>query len=124
MPLLMLFLFGIISFGSALYIQNNMLNAARDAVRRMAVAEANGSGAAVQCGSETLDSAEAVACAYLASWGTNFQVTATNQCPIEQDATVEITTSASSAALADVFGFLDGVTLRAKVIMRKEEACS
>ncbi len=123
-PLVMLFLFGIISFGSVLYIQSNMLNAARDAVRRMVVAEVIGNGVAVHCGSETLGSAEVVACAYLATWGTNFQITATDQCPFEQDATVKITTSASSAALADVFGFFNGRTLSAKVTMRKEGACS
>ena len=39
LPVLMLFLFGIITFASALYIHVNMENAAREAARRMAVAE-------------------------------------------------------------------------------------
>ncbi len=39
MPVMLLILFGIIEFGSVLFLHNNMLNAARGAARRMAVAE-------------------------------------------------------------------------------------
>ncbi len=39
LPVLMLFLFGIITFASVLFIHVNMENAAREAVRRLAVAD-------------------------------------------------------------------------------------
>ena len=44
LPFLMLFLFGTVTLSSALYIHVNMENAAREAVRRMAVEEATFNG--------------------------------------------------------------------------------
>ena len=40
LPVFILCLFGIVSFASTLYMENNMVNAAREAVREMAVTEA------------------------------------------------------------------------------------
>ena len=40
LPVLMLFVFGVISASSALYVQNNMESAAREAARRIAAVEA------------------------------------------------------------------------------------
>ena len=52
LPIFLLCLFGITSFASTLYMENNMVNAAREAVREMAVTEAPFSQGAVTCGSE------------------------------------------------------------------------
>ncbi len=137
LPVLMLFLFSIITFASVLYIQVNMENAAREAVRRLAVADnvactaAGGTtapctGATVVCGDPiTGGTVEDYACTYLADWlANNFEVEAEPAaCP---DLTVTVTVrlpDASTAALGDVFGFFDGRTLSAEVVMREEGAC-
>ncbi len=125
-PVFMLCLFSITAFASVLFIENNMLNAARESVRIMAVREAPFSLGAVQCGSteaQIVGSVEYIACAYLTPWGTDFTVNASTDCPAEDKATVQITVDASQAALADVFGFFDGKTLSARVSMRKEDNC-
>ncbi len=137
LPVLVLFLFSIITFASVLYIHVNMENAAREAVRRLAVADnvactaAGGTtapctGATVVCGGPiTGGTVEDYACTYLADWPINFQVEAEPAaCP---DLTVTVTVrlpDASTAALGDVFGFFDGRTLTAEVYMREEEACT
>ncbi len=123
---LMLILFTIISFASTLFLQNNMVNAAREAVRQMAVVEAPFTSGAVQCNAleaQSVGSAEYIACAYLTFWGTDFFVNAGDSCPGDDKATVRITLAASQAALMDIFGFFDGKVLTAEVSMRKEDAC-
>ncbi len=124
LPVLMMFLFSIIAFGTALYAHVNMENAAREAVRRMAVAEVSGLGTPVTCTSaQALDvtTAEFRACTYLADWP-NFLVTAaTGVCP---EVSVTVTVGAEEVALGDVFGFFNGRTLTAEVIMRQEAACT
>ena len=125
-PVFMLCLFGITAFASTLFIENNMVNAARESVRQMAVLEAPGDGNDVQCDAQqaqTVGTAEYVACSYLTFWGTDFTVNASTDCPAEDKATVEITLDASQAAVMDVFGFFNGKELTAKVTMRKEDAC-
>lgn len=126
LPLLLLFLFAITSFGSALFIHSNMLNAAREAARQMSVREASSLAGEVHCDqvdAAAVGFAEYVACQYLSSWGTDFVVAASDLCPVERRVEVRITTDASGAALLDVFGFFDGHTLAAEVAMRREQAC-
>ena len=139
LPLLMMFLFSIISFGSVLYIQSNMENAAREAVRRLAVSDATrctaGGGGTGACTGATVDcdavitggTAEDFACTYLANWQVDFEV-AVEANPSGLDCSELIVTvtlpNASEAALADVFGFFDGRTLTADVTMREEEVCT
>lgn len=125
-PIFMLVLFGITAFASTLFIENNMVNAARESVRQMAVLEAPYTGGPVQCDAaeaQVVGSAEYVACAYLTFWGTDFTVNASTACPADDKATVQITLDASQAAIMDVFGFFNGKTLTAEVSMRKEDAC-
>ena len=128
-PIFMLMLFGTTAFASTLFIENNMVNAARESVRQIAVLDVPFAGADVQCDSaqaQTVGTAEYVACTYLTFWGTDFTVNARDNCPgIAGDvrATVQITLDASQAALMDVFGFFNGKTLSANVSMRKEDAC-
>jgi TadE-like protein len=126
LPVFILCLFSIITFASTLFIENNMVNAAREAVREMAVTEAPFSPGAVRCDSQEaaiVGSAEYVACTYLTFWGTQFLVDAGDDCPAEDRATVRITVDASQAALMDIFGFFNGKTLQAEVTMRKEDPC-
>ena len=126
-PVFMLCLFGITAFASTLFIENNMVNAARESARQMAVLEAPFTVGAVQCDSteaQIVGSAEYVACTYLTFWGTDFTVNASTDCPAEDKATVQITLDASQAAVMDVFGFFNGRTLSAEVSMRKEEDCA
>ena len=126
LPVFIICLFSIIAFATALFMENNMVNAAREAVREMAVAEAPFSPGTVRCDSEeaaVVDSAEYVACTYLTFWGTDFLVDASDECPAEDKATVRISVDASQAALMDIFGFFEGKTLTAEVTMRKEDAC-
>ncbi len=127
LPVLMLFLFGIITFASVLYVHVNMENAAREAARRMAVAEAPAAGAPVSCTNvqaTTPGTAENYACTYLADWAIDFQVEADILCPASRDVIVTVEAPAAQAALGDVFGFFDGMTLSAEVVMRREEACA
>ena len=126
LPVFILCLFSIVAFATALFMENNMVNAAREAVREMAVTEASFSLGAVTCDSDEaaiLDSAEYVACTYLTFWGTDFLVDANDGCPDEDKATVRISVDASQAALMDIFGFFEGKTLTAEVTMRKEDDC-
>ncbi len=128
LPLLLIFLFGIITFASTLFVHSNMLNAAREAARKMSVAEAShtpGSGVACsQPEAAVAGSAEATACAYLVTWGNDFVVDATDFCPASREVAVRISTDASNAALLDIFGFFEGRTLAAEVNMRKEQSCA
>ena len=132
LPLLMLFLFSIIAFASTLYVQVNMENAAREAVRYMAVGEAPAAGAEVSCSSvqaTTTGTAENYACIYLVDWPVGFTVTARidGVCVVggvdDRDAVVTVEVDADEVALADVFGFFDGRKLTAEVVMRPEAAC-
>ncbi len=126
LPVFILCLFSIVAFATALFMENNMVNAAREAVREMAVTEAPFSPGTVSCGSDEAaieDSAEYIACAYLTFWGTDFLVDASDECPTDDKATVRISVDASQAALMDIFGFFEGKTLTAEVTMRKEDAC-
>src|SRR3546814_2393043 len=63
LPVFLMILFGIIQFGSVLFLHNNMVNAAREAARRMSVAELDKAGA------------ETYAETYLAGWNLTFTVT-------------------------------------------------
>ncbi|MGH8597846.1 MAG: TadE/TadG family type IV pilus assembly protein [Gammaproteobacteria bacterium] len=112
LPVFLLFLFGIIEFGSLFFLQNNMVNAAREAARSWSV--------------QQLD-AVTVAKNYLAGFGQTFNITATDGCtlnPKVQDVTVHIDTDAASASLINYLGLFTGGTLNADVTMRKEIPCS
>ena len=64
LPIFLAILFGIIQFGSVLFLHNNMVNAARETARRMSVAEL------------TAANAPAFAQNYLAGWNLVFNVNA------------------------------------------------
>ncbi len=141
---MILFLFGIIGFGLITYAHNNMVNAAREATRRLSVAEdaVTAANTSVVCGSAAYDvvvaaatavsktSAEQLACDYLAGWAIDFNVTAVECDPAEllidpnyRDVTVLISTLASDAFMVDLWGLFSG-NLEAEVTMRREAGCA
>jgi Flp pilus assembly protein TadG len=87
LPIFLLLLFGIIQFGSVLFLHNNMVNAARETARRMSVAELDAAGA------------EAYAANYLAGWNLTFTVTAADPGTGSTDVSVQISVPAADAAL-------------------------
>ncbi len=118
-PVLLLLILGIIQFGMILYTHNNMVQAARETARVLAVQEA------------TLTEAEAVANVQLGFSGLNFTITscapppeATNcSAPLDpnKDVSVRISVPLSEASLIDYRGFFSTGDLEATVTMRKEE---
>ncbi len=107
LPLLILITLGLTGLGSIMFIQNNMLHAARETARSLAV------------GDTTLGEAHDTAANHLLNWEeVNFTVTPTE--PNASDVSVEITTPLSEAALVDVLGIFSSGTLRARVTMKKE----
>jgi Flp pilus assembly protein TadG len=102
---------GVISFGSILFIQANMMNAARDTARSIAV----GSLAA------TTTAAKPYAEARMVNWGITYTVTpSTAVIAGVTDVTVEISAPMSQAALIDYMNLFGSKTVRARVSMRSE----
>ena len=95
---------GLISFGSLFFVQGNMGDAARDAVRRLATGE--------------MDTIQAKAHAQtgLVNWGMTYTVTAVDD---GTDATVNISVPMADAALIDFLGIFSG-DLSASVTMPSE----
>lgn len=133
LPLFMLFLFGIIGFSAISYLHNNEVNAAREATRRLAVADGVScsgplgacDGLSRTCGTTAVlaGTAEDIACTYLADWALSWDVTATEIVNDACDSTMQvaISTSAEAAFMIDFMGFFDaGDLLTAEVSMRKE----
>lgn len=89
LPLFLMLLFGIIQFGSVLFIHNNMVNAARETARRMAV-------------DESFDAAQAqsYAEAYLSDWNLTFSFTIVPP-PGAPDVSVQISVPAAEATLVN-----------------------
>jgi Flp pilus assembly protein TadG len=121
MPVFFLILFGIVEFGSMLWLQNNMTNAAREGARRSSVQGA------------TLVQANQAACKWLSGAAQTFTITATDKCPTDQDVKVEVSISKANASLFNTFFFIDSSgglnastwagSLGAHVTMRKELIC-
>ena len=131
LPLFILLVFGIIGFAAINYAHNNMVNAARESTRRLAVADgitcSDGvcAGIPVSCGADTIlpGTAEDVACNYLANWGLTWTVTATEVITDACDSTMQVTisTRAVDAFIVDFLGFFEPEDLlTAEVKMRKE----
>jgi Flp pilus assembly protein TadG len=85
LPIFLMILFGIIQFGSLMFLHGNMLNAARDTVRRMSVGEL------------TAATAPAHAQTYLADWGLTFTVAANDV----GDVSVQISVPTADAAIVN-----------------------
>ncbi len=133
LPLFILFTFGIIGFSAISYAHNNMVNAAREAARRMSVADGVDCSGALgacdglprTCGTLAIlaGSAEEIACDYLADWALTWSVTATEVVNDVCDSTMQmaISTSAEDAFIIDFMGFFASADLlTVEVSMRKE----
>ena len=134
---MMLFMFGIIGFGLVTYAHTNMVNAAREATRRLSVDEVQvvGNGGTYQCTTASMTQlasdvgpgitgAQQIACTYLTDWAITFNVTATECDPVtDRDVWVLITADASDAFMVDIWDLFTG-DLEARVTMRREAACS
>ena len=121
-PLFFVILFGIVEWGSMFYLQNNMVNAAREGART----------AAVQGG--TMAAASQSACRWLSGSGQTFAITSTDRCNTAQDVTVQVQISKASASLFNLYLGINsggGITnsswsgnMGTAVTMRKEAICA
>jgi Flp pilus assembly protein TadG len=119
MPLFFLIVFGIIEWGLIFFLQNNMVNASREAAREWAV----------QNQALTQQNVCDRAKTYLTGAQLNlndpqvFTCTATDHCPAESAVTVQLTANAAAASVLNFTGYFTGGNLAATVKMRKETAC-
>ena len=126
-PMLIFLFGGIISFGLLFFLHNNMINAARDAARRLAVGEVT-VGGSTDCTGPPAGSAEELACDQLSAWASldftlavcSPDVPGPNCVAGSNDVAVEITIPLSEAVLMDVLGLFDSGNITARVIMRDE----
>jgi Flp pilus assembly protein TadG len=109
-PVFFLIVFGIIEWGSIFYIQNNMVNSARQAARSVAVQNLS------------LATANQNACNQLIGYGLTYTITTSNLCPANQDIRVQVTVDAAAASMVNYMNMMNG-TLNASVTMRNELAC-
>ncbi len=110
--LLLALVFGIIEFGSLFFLRQNMLHAAREAARTLAVQDATAAQAILVAQDHLADIASV-----------DFTITVTEpdpNDPSDHDVAVAITAPLSQAALGDPLGILGEGTLGVEVTMRKE----
>ena len=128
-PVLVLILGGIIQFGGLFFLHNNMVNAAREAARALAVKTVTVAGSTSCSTAPPAGTAEEMVCDSLSSWGSmNFTLAACNptvpgaNCVAgSSDVAVEITVPLSEASLWDALGLFQTGNLEARVIMREEQ---
>ena len=126
LPILSVLLLESIQFGYAFFVQNNMANAAREAVRASVVGSAT-IGGATSCPAAS-GTTEGIACGFLAELGgMTFTLAACGPdnpdatlCPGVDDVTVRVTIPRTQLALADILGLFDSGTIDAQVTMRNE----
>ena len=106
-PILILVTTGIIQFGAAMFILNNMENVARDASRRAATGEFSPA------------QAETYAAATLVDWGINYNISVTID-TATRDVVAVISAPLNEAAIIDYLGILSGRTITASATMRWE----
>ena len=111
-PVLLTLLFAIIQFGSVVFVQNNMVNAAREGARRIAAADA------------TAAEATTVMQNLLSNWNLTFtyNVAMPNPAnPADRDIVVTINVPASDARIVSFPpGLFGSGNLTAQVTMRQE----
>ena len=112
LPVLLLFIGGIIQFGAVFFLESNMANVARDTARRVSIGQYNEA------------QAEAFAHNELVNWNASFnvdvQLAPDPVNPSETEITVEITVPFAEAAIIDLLGLFDTGTLRARAVMHQE----
>lgn len=108
LPIFLAMLFGIIQFGAVTFVHNNMINAARETARRIAVGE-------LTTNAEATNFAQG----YLADWSLAFTITPVIPAVPNGDVVVTITTPAADAALIG-FPIPWSGNIQAEVTMRLE----
>jgi Flp pilus assembly protein TadG len=106
LPILLLFLLGIVQFGSAFFMQNNMLNTARELARRLATEQI------------TVHDAERWAIDRLPALSTNYRIAVTAPDPDDPDANffrVVINAPLADAVIVDPLGMFRSGELQAEV---------
>jgi len=121
---MLLMLFGFIALNAVFFTWSTMLASAQNAAMLVATGQITSfqSKATTCSGSLTTAQAEYYACQNLPTWVT-FSVTASENCAAPAMVTVQISASASSAAIADVYSFLTGKTLLVQSNMMKQGTC-
>lgn len=113
LPVLLLVLFGIMTFGSLFFARHTMLHAAREAARVMAIADA------------TAADAEAVALDRLSQLNGDFNIIITEPDPFnpdDLDVVVEISVPVTQVTVPDPFSLVGpDREIRVRATMRKEE---
>ncbi|RDD63430.1 TadE/TadG family type IV pilus assembly protein [Ferruginivarius sediminum] len=113
LPVLLLVLFGIVQFGILFSVQNQMINAAREAARAMAVEGA------------TETEGVNLANAHLSAYGDmGFTVTAVDADPSNGNPNVSVTIQvpAKEAVLVDVLGLFTDENITQQIVMRQEQS--
>lgn len=110
-PVMLALTLGIIQFGMLFYLQNSMVNAARETSRALAI------------GSITSSQAQTYAEGLLVDWNVTFTVNP--QMPNAADPTdtavvVSISAPMSQAVVVDPFGVFGSNTISANAVMRKQ----
>jgi Flp pilus assembly protein TadG len=130
MSLLVLILFGVIAYSTAIFAYSAMQSGAEETARRMATgAVTAGSSSSIACktgAALTSGTPENYACGRMPSWGT-YSVTATQNCStaggnVPSD-TLTISANASTVALGDALGLLKGKVLTVTSVQMKEGTC-
>jgi hypothetical protein len=112
MPILLLFLLGIVQFGSAFFIQNSMLNTARELARRLATEQV------------TVADAANWAIDRLPALSTNYDIDVTPPVPGDPDANffrVVINVPLADAVIVDPLGLFRSGELSAEVFNTVQE---
>jgi Flp pilus assembly protein TadG len=133
MPMFFLVMFGIIEWGNIFYVQNNMLLAARQAVRQVAVGNVPAGDDTGQylydlaCGQGGTPASPITGGAYTYTFTANVdngctQVYSASTGPIFGNVILTITTPASGVSIINYMGKIGG-TLSAKVVMQEEFYC-
>lgn len=111
LPLLLLFLFGIVQFGFLFSVYNTMVHAAREGARGMAVEQL------------TETEGEALTRQRLSAYGLPFTVVTDAPdpaIPTDLDVTVAVSVSMADAMFVDVLGLAEGRNMGTQVVMRRE----
>jgi Flp pilus assembly protein TadG len=112
LPLLLIVLVGSIQYGAIFYLKNNMISAAREGARVMAIKDA------------TAAQGQQAALKYLAGWSLIFNITShvpPSGSTVDHDVWVDIKTPFSAAApMLNAFNLVPAGDVHARATMRKE----
>jgi Flp pilus assembly protein TadG len=132
MPMFFMIMFGIIEWGNIFYVQNNMLLAARQAVRAVAVGSATDSGQYLYdlaCGNQgtpVTPASPITGGSYTYTFTANVDygcaAASSPSSPTYGTAKLTITTAASNVSIINYLGKIGG-TLSATVVMQEEFVC-